>query len=665
MGIVKRKIYVLLILHVLAAYFCYGAEGMSLNNEVEMTAEELFFMEVPVVITAARKEQKQSETASATYVITEEDIRRSGVTTIPELLRMVPGLNVAQIDANKWAISSRGFNGRFANMLLVMIDGRSVYTPLFSGVYWDVQDTVIEDIERIEVVRGPGGTLWGANAVNGVINIITKSAKNTQGGLVTAGTGDQERGFGAVRYGGNIDENVYFRAYAKYFDRDNFEDGNDQWEAQRGGFRFDWNISEKDAFAVLGDFYDGDADETVFTSSLFPPGTFENEDTVDYSGGNILLRWQHQLSKDSNYILQTYFDGTERDEDVLDQRIYTYDIDFQYRFPFGDYQEITWGTGYRFIRDDLDDSFTVSFDPDNRQSHIFSVFLQDEIKLRENLNLTVGSKFEENDYSGFEIQPSARILWKMLPQNAVWGAVSRAVHTPSRSYEDIKINTAVISSEELASALSIFGNQDLEAENLLAYEIGYRHELLPNLSVDVATFYNSYDDLISLESGIPYFEYDPYFYQTIPLEMNNKIDGNTYGVELSANWKVSKTWRLNPGYTFLQMEMETDSDSSDEDSEGKYEGSNPEHQFQIRSLLNLPYNLEYDTSLYYVSRLHKLDVPSYTRFDMRLGWHPRKDLELSLSALNLLEDEHKEFTADDVMSSDVPRSFYMKVTWQF
>ncbi len=319
--------------------FYQTASAEYMESENTIAEEDLIFMEVPTVITAAKKEQRQPETAAATYVITKEDIRRSGATTIPELLRMAPGLDVAQIDANKWAISSRGFNGRFTNELLVLIDGRSVYTPLFSGVYWDVQDTLLEDVERIEIIRGPGGALWGANAVNGVINIITKSAKDTRGGLVTAGAGSQERGFGSLRYGVKAGENVYFRTYAKYFNRDDFVDGHDQWDSQRGGFRMDWDASLRDTVTALGDVYEGGAGQVLKTTALSPPRSIQSADTIDYDGGNVLLRWHRRLSKESDFTLQAYFDNAERDDDVHFQRIDTYDFDFQHRFPVADVVE--------------------------------------------------------------------------------------------------------------------------------------------------------------------------------------------------------------------------------------------------------------------------------------------------------------------------------------
>ncbi|HHT9125876.1 MAG TPA: TonB-dependent receptor plug domain-containing protein [Candidatus Brocadiia bacterium] len=644
---------------------CLEVWADTLEIEKEMPVEELFFMEIPIVVTAARKEQSQFETASATYVITAEDIRRSGATTIPELLRMVPGLNVAQISASEWAISSRGFLflKRFSGELLVMIDGRSVYTPLFAGVYWDVQDTLLEDIERIEVVRGPGGTLWGANAVNGVINIITKSAKDTQGGLFHAGYGDREEGFGAVRYGLEMGNDVYLRAYAKYFNRDDFVGGNDQWQAQRGGFRLDWDISYQDALTVMGDYYDGRADQTVSLTSLSPPAVLLTDDTRDLHGGNVLLRWQRRPSEESDIILQAYFDNAEREEKTLDQRIDTYDLDFQHRFLLGERQEITWGMGYRLVADKLRGSFDISLDPEERQTQLFSTFLQDQITVMENLWLTLGSKFEHNDFTGFEIQPSGRFLWQPLPRHALWGAISRAVRTSSRADNNIRTNLAAFPGGGGVPALvSVFGNDGTESVDLLAYEIGYRYQFSQRLSLDVTGFYNIYDNLFTVEPGVPVFEIEPSPpHLLIPSFLDNLMDGETYGVETAANWQAMRNWRLSSSFTQLNMQLHLDSDSKDGNRDALVEGANPEHQFQIRSYLNLPYNLEQDTAVYYVSRLYKPEVSGYTRMDMRLGWHPRNNLELSLSLQNLLDNHHPEFS--DV--SEVPRSVYAKITFKW
>ncbi len=646
-------------------FFCISLEARAdvINVDEKMPAEELLFMKIPVVVTAARKEQSQFETAAATYVITAEDIRRSGATTISELLRMVPGLNVAQISASEWAISSRGFLflKRFSNELLVMIDGRSVYTPVFAGVYWDAQDTLLEDIERIEVIRGPGGTLWGANAVNGVINIITKHAKDTRGGLVSAGTGDREQGFGALRYGLKMGNDVYFRTYAKYFNRDDFVGGNDQWYAQRGGFRMDWDISYQDTLAVQGDLYDGRAAQTVSRTLLSPPSVSLTADTRDFHGSNLLLRWQRRPSEESDILLQAYFDNAEREDVTLDQRVDTYDLDFQHRFLLGDRQEITWGMGYRLVADKLRGSFDISFDPEERQTQLFSVFLQDQITIMENLWLTLGSKFEHNDFSGFEIQPSARFLWHLLPHHVLWGSVSRAVRVPSRADNNIRTNLSAKRGKP-PILVAAFGNDSVKSEDLLAYELGFRNQLTQSLSLDVTGFYNTYDNLITVEPGVPVFETEPSPpHLLIPSNLDNLMHGETYGFETAVNFQAMRNWRLSSSFTQLNMQLHLDSDSKDRNRNALVEGGNPEHQFQIRSYLNLPYNLEQDTAVYYVSRLPKPEVSGYTRMDMRLGWHPRNNLEFSLSVQNLLDNHHPELSG----GNEVPRSVYAKITWKF
>ena len=360
---------------------------------IELSIEDLVKVKVTSV---SKKPQKILEAPAAIFVITQEDIRRSGAVSIPEVLRMVPGLEVAKIDSNKWAVTSRGFNGRFANKLLVLIDGRTVYTPLFSGVYWDMKDTLLNDIDRIEIIRGPGAALWGANAVNGVINIITKEAKDTHGTMVIAGTGTEEQGFGAIRYGGMIGQDTHYRVYAKYFNRDGAvhvsgEDAADSWDVFRTGFRMDSAMSDKDRLTLQGDVYNGRTGETVITKSFDPtdPATFDQEN--DIAGANLLGRWKHSISDTSNIALQVYYDYTDRSSAILEQRHDTFDIDFQHNFGLDQDHQIVWGLGYRFIRDDISNTFYSSWNPDNRDIDLLSAFVQDDITLVDKkVKLTLG-----------------------------------------------------------------------------------------------------------------------------------------------------------------------------------------------------------------------------------------------------------------------------------
>src|SRR5688572_15258115 len=413
------------------------------NGIMDMDLESLMKIEVTSV---SKRPEKLSDAAAAIYVISNEEIRRSGVTSIPEALRLAPGLEVARQDSHTWAISSRGFNDEFANQLLVLIDGRSVYTPLFAGVYWDVQDLPLEDINRIEVIRGPGASLWGANAVNGVINITTRRAKDTQGLLISAGAGNEERGFGTIRYGGKIGEQAHFRVYGKYLNRDdsgltNGLSANDSWSMWRGGMRLDWEPSHNNLLTLQGDIYTGELNQTVTVPSLSAPPSEELREKVGVSGGNVLGRWSHQFSDTSELSLKAYYDRTERDRVVFDETRDIFDLDLQHRFQLGDRHDFVVGLGYNITSDDLDNRFAVSFDPTHRTASLYSAFVQDEIELvRDRLRLTMGTKIEHNDYTGWEVQPNARLSWSITKRQTAWFAASRAISTPSRAEDDIRIN---------------------------------------------------------------------------------------------------------------------------------------------------------------------------------------------------------------------------------
>ena len=642
---------------------------------VDLDIEELMALDVRVT-SVAKKPQKLSEAPAAVYVITAEDIRRSGATSIPEALRMVPGLHVARIDASKWAISARGFTDKYANKLLVMIDGRTVYTPAFGGTFWDVQDTLLEDIERIEVIRGPGAALWGANAVNGVISIVTKSARDTQGGLVTGGFGTEERAFGGFRYGGKLGERAYYRVYAKCFDRDGSVDGaghhtQDDWHAGRFGFRMDWDLSTADLLTVQGDYYKMTSGETLTIPTLTPPYERIFDDTTYASGHYILARWQHTLSATSDMALQFYYSRTERTTSSLDECRDTLDLDFQHRFALGERHSILWGLGFRRTSDHFDNlaPLGLSFLPDERDDNLFSAFVQDEIALvRDRLVLTVGSKFEHNDYTGFEVQPSARLLWTPHPRHTLWAAASRAVRTPSRDTDDLRFGSAAfpLAPSGTPAVLTVFGDRGTESEELAAYELGYRVKVTDRLSLDVAAFYNDYRNLITAEAGAPFMEMSPAPpHLIIPLVYDNKMDGETYGVEVAAECDVTERWKLRAGYSFLNVRLHPHSSSTDTRCE-EAERRSPHNQFHIRSFLDLPGNLELDTALYYVDSLPTCDVGSYVRVDARLAWRPRDGLEVALTLQNLLDAQHREFTErTGTQAREFQRAAYLSVRCEF
>ena len=632
----------------------------------DLSLEELMNNRVTSV---AKKAQKLTEAAAAVYVLTGDDIRRAGATNIAEALRMVPGLHVARIDANKWAISSRGFAYRFCNKLLVLIDGRSVYTPLYGGVYWEARDVLIEDIDRIEVIRGPGGTLWGANAVNGVINIVTKHAKDTQGGLLTTGAGTEETLFGHLRYGGPLGENAFYRISVKYFDRDSSvyasgDDAADDWSIPRAGFRIDWDLTPDDTLTVQGDFYEGHAGQTIALPDLSPPYSRTIDDDINVGGGNLIARWQRTYTDDSDLMLQLYYDRTERETEGLTEDRDTFDLEFQHRLPLGERHDLLWGLGYRCTADSMGNSFVYAFEPPERTDHLFSAFIQDEITLRpEELLLTLGSKFEHNDYTGFEIQPNARLTWMPSPRRTLWGAVSRAVRTPARTDEDV-------AAKILGTVPGVFpciaGNKDVESDDLLAFELGYRVQPTDRIALDAAAFYNIHDNILTFEPSLPYLETSPAPHTVVPLLTKNNLEGETYGVELAADGKPRDWWRLRAGYTFLQMELHTKSGSLATTAESP-ENESPQNQLFIHSSMDLPRNLQLDLGARYVDSLPGLNVESYIELDARLAWKPKGNLELFLVGQNLIHNQHAEFGSKTIQTqqTQIERGLYAGVTWRF
>jgi len=605
------------------------------------TIDELMNIDVTSV---SRQPEKWFSAASAVQVITEEEIRRSGATSLPEALRLAPNLQVAQVTSSSWAISSRGFNNGLANKLLVLMDGRTLYTPLFAGVYWDVQDTLLEDIDRIEVISGPGGTLWGANAVNGVINIITKSAKDTQGTMLMAGGGTFLQDFAGARYGDKLGENVYFRLYGKYFDRNsavfpNGQEATNDWRMGQGGFRLDWLPRNEDIVTFQGDFYNG---------SIEQPGS----GTTGVDGQNVLGRWTHPISESSDLTVQMYWDRTfRRISGSFIEELNTYDFDFQHRFALGERHNVIWGAAYRLMPDHIANSNPSGFAflPPNRNLQLFSGFLQDEIALvPERLRLTLGTKLEHNDYSGFEVQPSGRLAWTPDEQQTVWGAVSRAVRSPSR----IDVDLFAPSTPSLPGGLA--GGPDFVSETVIAYELGYRVRPLDRLALSVAGFYNDYTDIRSLATNSA---------SNNAFVFRNDNRAEIRGVELSGTYDLTSWWRIRAGYTFLNKDVSIKPGGSDA-NRGRAEGNDPEHQVIWQSMIALPFHLEFDSNFRYVDSLPSPSVPSYFTFDLRLAWRPIHNLELSIVGQNLAEDQHPEFGAA-LTRQEIPRSVYGKVVWRF
>ncbi len=650
-----------------------AAAGTSVDL-LELSLEDL--SEVQIVTSVSKKPESQFLAPAAVHVITREEIRRSGARTIPDALRGAPGLEVARVGAHNWAVTARGFNGPFANKLLVLIDGRSLYVPIFSEVFWDTQDTLLEDIERIEIVRGPGGTLWGANAVHGVVNIITQSARQSQGGLLSGGGGNEERAFGAARYGGKLSDHVFYRAYAKYFERDASQraaggDSNDAWQYGRAGFRSDWYGGDTDQVTVLADYYRGTQDQRFDALSLTPPFRQTHAETIDVEGGNLLWRWDRKLAQGGQFMAQAYYDFTRRDWPfITEERRDTFDLELRHHLaPIGA-QAITVGGGYRYTHDDFNNTFTVGFADDSRGYAVTNVFVQDKFTLwPEHLWLTVGTKLEYNDYTGIEVQPNARLGWAPADGHFLWGAVSRAVRTPSRAGDSGYIVQSVTPPPVPGAVPTVFnfqGDKDFEAEDLLAYEIGYRWQPRPALSLDLAAFYNHYEELRSLTVEPPEFRTAPAPHVLIDFAPRNAMDGESYGVELFGSWSATPWWRWQASYSYLQIQLHLEDPSHIADSEANEELS-PHHQFVLRSRLDLSEEIELDTQLRYVDNLPGVDTSSYVELDARIGWRPVKGLELALVGQSLLDDAHLEFGEAflSIAPSEVERSVFGIATWRF
>ncbi len=641
--------------------------GQNLDEMLDMSLEDLMAIEV---FSAAKKEQDLFEVSAAISVITRDDIRRSGKTTIPEVLRLVPGVQVGRIDANKWGVSIRGFNDRFSNKLLVLIDGRSLYSPLFAGVFWRELDFPLDDIERIEVVRGPGATLWGANAVNGTINIITRRAEDTAGLALDTRVGNEERGALYARYGAALGANAHYRVYALGHSQNSSAGAGlkatDQWDGGRSGLRLDWAVSERDELFVSADYYRGEAEQTYdIVWSLEPPYRRVFVENSKYNGGHALARWQRNWSADKNGSLQVYYDRHDLDDAVFSEERNTLDVEGQLNARHGRH---AWavGGGYRFSDDATWGATLSALNPADLGIKLLSAFVQDDIALaHERVYLTLGSKIEHNDFTGFEIQPNARLLWRVHKRQSVWLAVSRAVRTPSRSDLHVEFPASAIPGprpQDPLSLISFTGNPDFQSEDLWALEVGYRVQPRENIFVEAASFYNSYTDLRSTQLGQGAVRNEPVDHIYIPITAGNRTEAKTWGLELEADWQVRRAWRLRGAYTLLQIEM----DAPPGDALGNAaEGESPEHQIYFGSALDLLEEVALDAGLSYTSELASLGIDGYTNLDLRLGWRPLESLEVALVGQQLLAARRAEFRPQFVntLPAESERGFYVSLHW--
>lgn len=645
----------------------FASGGDSGRGLLDMSLEELLNVEVSSV---SKKVEKQADAAAAVYVLTTEDIRRSGCTSLPDVLRTVPGLQVAQVNAHSWAVTSRGFNGEYAAKLLVLIDGRSVYTPLFSGVYWNVTDLPSDDIEQIEVVRGPGATLWGANAVNGVINIITKNSKETQGAKLSAAGGAQERGLISGWFGRRLGTTGSFRVSAKYHNRgpaamaSGMPATPDGWDLFRGAYRVDWTPTKRDALCVTGDLYQGKFDMAYNAPRFETPYVKLLLKDSPMSGCSILSRWTRQYSEQSQSALQVYYDYYQRNELVINERRRTLDANYQHSFSPAAAIGVVAGFGYRRTTDAVDSTDFAWLTTQRRVDNVFSAFVQGDYSWRNLARVTVGTKIEHNDYSGLEVQPNVRVMVHPARKHTLWAAISRALRTPSRADHTVRIVASVIPPLSLSNpgalplAVIWSGDASMVSEKLIAYETGYRLMPTDQISLDLTAFYNDYKDLRAGTFQTPEPVGLPPKYVALPVTANNKLAGRTIGFESAFDWMPARTVRFTGSYSYFDLQTYAGSDLLQGVLNGG-EGSAPRHQISLRSRLDPTDRIECDLGVRYVSQLSAFGIGSYTELDGRIGYDLMSSLALTVVGRNLLAPRHVEYPASlGGVASTAERTIY-------
>lgn len=657
--------------------------GLPLDDLFELSLDQLLDMKVTSV---SKKSQSVSQTAAAVFVITNDDIRRSGVTTLPDALRLAPGVQVANIDGNKWAVTARGFNGQFSNKLLILMDGRTVYSPLFSGTFWDTQDSILRDIERIEVVRGPGATLWGSNAVNGVVNIITRSAADTTGAHIAAGVGNQERGFVDARYGASLGDLGDYRIYGKFFERD----GNtleqsgfgaaDDWRQARVGFRADLTASESDRITVQGDAYRGDSGETAIALSLQSPFETRVEQDQELKGFNLLGRWEHNLGNGDQLSVQSFYDHEDRNWAFINNFRATFDLDVDYRTQRFEGHDLVFGLGYRRWRDDFDSTDRLSVTPGQRDDKLFSAFFQDDLTLvPDRLAMTLGLKLESNDYTGLEYQPNLRLLWTPDKRRSVWGSVTRGVRIPGRADRESRALLQVIppgaAQNPIPVAIYAQGNPAFDAEELLAYELGFKFQASDSVSVDLAVYYNQYESLRSIslappacapQGPFPACLFDP---RTSNMVVNNTqgndLSADNTGLEVALDWRPAEQWRLQATMTLQNQDLNIESPRARPEAFA----FDPERMASLRASYNPRRDIDLDIWLRYQDRIDSMEgeIDAYTGVDARIAWHPNKRGEIALVGRNLQDSTQTQFQAESGLYPliGINRSVHLQLSYEF
>ena len=659
--------------------------------------EDLFSLDLTQLMnirvdSATKRPQTLADTAAAIYVISKEEIRRSAATTIPDVLQLAPGVEVARINGSTWAVTVRGFQTQFANKLLVLIDGRSVYTPLYSGVYWDSHMPLLEDIDRIEVIRGPGSSLWGSNAVNGVINIITKQSIDTVGQLVSAGAGNVEEGF--VRYrGGHEFEQGAFRYHAQYREVDDSidhatgEDAGDDWRVGSVGFRTDWQTEHSDKFTLQGDYVKTDKNNNFYLEPYTMQQVPEARSNISAESANILGRWTHPYSQGNSHIMQAYVDWSDREESTYRYQRTTVDIDYQFNHQKSELQQFTWGFSYRWIDDEYQGSFALELLDPELEYHLATAFFQDEIYLSKDLTLIAGVKLEDSHYTDFDYQPSLRLLWNSNQNLTLWAAASRAIRTPSRAGKSMIIRGALPDSIQQVVKNGIFnqtglppavgtvigqleGSEQFEAESMRAYELGLRNQVNSQLFVDATVFHHEYKHLRTFEIANPAVsvldtDQATYYVASGNFVYGNEADASAHGFELAANWNPYGKWQMKLSYSYLNMVVEP---YQGETATGASEFSDqsPLHQARFRSWHEFGDSWEFDWSVKYYDELPNDDISDYTDLDVRLSYLISNEFEVSLVGKNLIDTPRVEFedTIQGPYRTEMRRSIYAQFTWR-
>jgi iron complex outermembrane receptor protein len=619
------------------------------------------------VSSASRRLEPAARATAAVFVISRDDIRRSGASTLPQALRLAPGLQVARVTGRDWSITSRGFAEQSPNKLLVLVDGRAVYSPLFAGVFWDVQDLPLEDVERIEVILGPGATLWGSNAVNGVINVITRSAMDTRGGLVGLRAGTAQHVTATARYGAALGAAGALRVYGRFMDRapsrlSDGEAGEDDWQQGQGGFRMDVDATPRDRVTVQGDLYTGSGGQIVRRALPAEPFAETVLDALDASGGNVLGRWTHRFGEAHEIQVQGYFDRSVREVPASFGRVAVniFDLELQHRLPLGSHHDFLWGVGYRLNADTISGTFTTALLPNARTTHLITAFAQDEITLsRDRWYLTLGAKLERNDFSGAELQPNLRLLWTPAARHTVWSALSRAVRIPSRLDADIRV-IAQVQPGPPPAIIRFDGNEEFDSEELISWEGGWRGELHPRVSLDVSVYYSWYDRLRSV-APLPPTAADGF--AVMPFEVRNDARGHAWGGTLAASWRPARGLLLRGSYTLLDMDVRLVEEAPPGSTPNVNPGFNPRHQAALRSSVTLPHGIQLDAHLRYTDELPSPAVPEYVQADVRLGWTVVPNLSVALVGLDLFSARHPEFSS--LPQREIQRRAELQVEWGF